>query len=100
MKGLETLHQVELRISRKEGSVRIRGEKSAVLTAKTAVEGVLHGDIQQSSQVFAVQPLIFQFIIGKGDLPPHKLTSCLTFSFSNHPCVLSQHTHSTQVVVL
>ena len=64
-------YKVELRVSRKEGSVRIRGMQSAVLLAKTAVEGLLYGDIQQSSQVFTVQPLIFQFVIGKGDLRSH-----------------------------
>ena len=64
-------YKVELRVSRKEGSVRIRGMQSAVLLAKTAVEGLLYGDIQQSSQVFTVQPLIFQFLIGKGDLSSH-----------------------------
>ena len=65
LKGMETQYNVELRTSRKEGTVRIRGSQVSVTAARTALEGLLNGDLKQSSQIFSVHPQIFQYIIGK-----------------------------------
>lgn len=66
MKAIETAHRVEIRPLRKEGAVRIRGERSDVENAKEAIEGTLNGDVHLGSTVFSIDSQAFASIIGKG----------------------------------
>ena len=66
LKFLETGFNVEIRPNRKEGTIRIRGEKNAIDKVKAAIEGLLAGDPSRGSIVFPVQSQSFAAIIGKG----------------------------------
>jgi predicted PilT family ATPase len=75
LKTLETDFSVDVRPSRKEGIILIRGAKPAVERAKVALQGMLNGDILQGSLIFPVDHQAFSFIIGKGGGTLKKLES-------------------------
>ena len=66
IKDIEETCNVEIRPLRKEGTVRIRGEKSAVDRAKIVFSDLLTGNSSGGSKVFSIAPQSFASIIGKG----------------------------------
>ena len=62
---MELDFSVEINVSRKDGIVRVRGEKAAVDKAKSAIIGILEGDSNHGSALMYVLPTALSALIGK-----------------------------------
>lgn len=65
VKKMELDFSVEINVNRKDGIVRVRGEKDAVDKAKSAIIGILEGDSNHGSSLINVLPSTLSALIGK-----------------------------------
>ena len=70
---MELDFSVEINVNRKDGIVRVRGEKDAVDKAKSAIIGILEGDSNHGSGLVNVLPSALSALIGKNGQTMKKL---------------------------